>query len=197
MSVGSTNRVRLSMGTRPYLRTDVVSSPLAALDQPAVENLVDAGIVVVVAAGNSDDDACSYSPAREATAITVGATASDDQRSYFSNTGSCVDNTRAAGIATAIANKLGVDVSQLPVVATAPEAAMEKAVSIGTWAVAMGLPTHVGVVPPVTGSPLVVEVLTETAKDLLGGYFIVEPEPKAAAAKIVTAIQERRQGLGL
>ncbi|MGD2049941.1 MAG: anaerobic carbon-monoxide dehydrogenase catalytic subunit, partial [Chloroflexota bacterium] len=77
------------------------------------------------------------------------------------HTGSCVDNTRAASIATAIANKLGVDVSQLPVVATAPEAAMEKAVSIGTWAVAMGLPTHVGVVPPVTGSPLVVEVLTK------------------------------------
>jgi len=48
------------------------------------------------------------------------------------HTGSCVDNTRAASIATAIANKLGVDVSQLPVVATAPEAAMEKAVSIGT-----------------------------------------------------------------
>ncbi len=113
------------------------------------------------------------------------------------HTGSCVDNTRAAGIATAIANKLGVDVSQLPVVATAPEAAMEKAVSIGTWAVAMGLPTHVGVVPPVTGSPLVVEVLTKTAKDLLGGYFMVEPEPKAAAAKMVEALKERRQGLGI
>jgi anaerobic carbon-monoxide dehydrogenase catalytic subunit len=113
------------------------------------------------------------------------------------HTGSCVDNTRAASIATAIANKLGVDVSQLPVVATAPEAAMEKAVSIGTWAVALGLPTHVGVVPPVTGSPLVVQVLTQTAKDLLGGYFIVEPDPKTAAAKLVAAIKERRLGLGI
>jgi hypothetical protein len=54
----------------------------------------------------------------------------------------------------AIANKLGVDVSRLPAVATTPEAAMEKAVSIGTWAVVMGLPPHVGVVPPVTGRPL-------------------------------------------
>jgi anaerobic carbon-monoxide dehydrogenase catalytic subunit len=113
------------------------------------------------------------------------------------HTGSCVDNTRAAAIATAIANKLGVDVSQLPVVATAPEAAMEKAVSIGTWAVAMGLPTHVGVVPPVTGSPLVVKVLTQTAKDLLGGYFIVEPDPVCAAQKLVAAIKERRAGLGI
>ena len=113
------------------------------------------------------------------------------------HTGSCVDNTRAAAIATAIANKLGVDVSQLPVVATAPEAAMEKAVSIGTWAVALGLPTHVGVVPPVTGSPLVVKVLTETAKELLGGYFIVEPDPKLAAQKMVAALKERRAGLGI
>ena len=61
---------------------------------------------------------------------------------------------RDARHAMAIANKLGVDVSQLPAAATTPEAAMEKAVSLGTWAVAMGLPTHVGVVPPVTGSPL-------------------------------------------
>ena len=113
------------------------------------------------------------------------------------HTGSCVDNTRAAAVAVALANKLEVDISQLPVVATAPEAAMEKAVSIGTWAVAMGLPTHVGVVPPVTGSPLVVEVLTKTAKDLLGGYFIVEPEPKAAVAKMVAALKERRAGLGI
>jgi len=113
------------------------------------------------------------------------------------HTGSCVDNTRAASIATAIANKLGVDVSQLPVVATAPEAAMEKAVSIGTWAVAMGLPTHVGVVPPVTGSPLVVQVLTQTAKDLFGGYFIVEPDPQAAAGKLVAALKERRAALGI
>ncbi len=113
------------------------------------------------------------------------------------HTGSCVDNTRAAAIATAIANKLGVDVSQLPVVATAPEAAMEKAVSIGTWAVALGLPTHVGVVPPVTGSPLVVKVLTQVAKDLLGGYFIVEPDPSAAAGKLVAALKERRAGLGI
>ena len=74
---------------------------------------------------------------------------------------------------------------------------MEKAISIGTWAVAMGLPTHVGVVPPITGSPLVVEVLTKTVKELLGGYFIVEPDPTVATAKMMEAIRERRQGLGI
>jgi len=113
------------------------------------------------------------------------------------HTGSCVDNTRAVAIAVAVANKLGVDVDKLPVVATAPEAAMEKAISIGTWAVALGLPTHVGVIPPVTGSPLVTEILTKTAKDLLGGYFIVELDPVKAAEKLFAAINERRKGLGL
>jgi len=68
------------------------------------------------------------------------------------HTGSCVDNTRAAAIARRWPTSSASTYIKLPVVATAPEAAMEKAVSIGTWAVAMGLPTHVGVVPPVTGS---------------------------------------------
>jgi hydroxylamine reductase (hybrid-cluster protein) len=45
---------------------------------------------------------------------------------------------------------------------------------------------------PSDRSPLV-QVLTQTAKDLLGGYFIVEPDPKAAAAKLMAATKERRQ----
>lgn len=111
--------------------------------------------------------------------------------------GSCVDNTRAADVAVALANKLGVDLDKLPVVASAPEAATEKAVAIGTWAVAAGLPTHLGVIPPVLGSPVVTQVLTSTAKDLFGGYFIVEPDPIAASEKLLAAISERRIGMGL
>jgi len=113
------------------------------------------------------------------------------------HTGSCVDNTRAVDIAVAIANKLGVDLHQLPVVATAPEAATEKAVSIGTWAMAAGLPVHVGVAPPVLGSSTVAKVLTESVKDIFGGYFIVELDPVAAAEKLYEAIQQRRAGLGI
>ncbi len=111
--------------------------------------------------------------------------------------GSCVDNSRAADVAVAVANKLGVDLNQLPVVASAPEAVTEKAVAIGTWAVAAGLPTHLGVVPPVLGSKVVTQVLTSTAKDLFGGYFIVEPDPVKASAQLLAAISERRKGLGL
>ncbi len=111
--------------------------------------------------------------------------------------GSCVDNSRAADVATAVANRLGVDVDQLPVVACAAEAVAEKAVSIGTWAVTLGLPTHVGVVPPVLGGPLVAQILTQDIKGLFGGYFIVETDPKKAAEALLEAIRERRRGLGL
>ena len=111
--------------------------------------------------------------------------------------GSCVDNSRAVAVAVAVANRLGVDTDKLPVVASAAEAVSEKAVSIGTYAVAAGLPTHVGVMLPVLGSPQVTEVLTSKIGDLTGGYFIVELDPDAAADKLLTAINQRRSGLGL
>lgn len=111
--------------------------------------------------------------------------------------GSCVDNTRAVDVAVAVANKIGVGLARLPVVASAPEAVTEKAVAIGTWAVALGLPTHIGVVPPVLGSATVTQVLTSQIRELLGGYFIVETDPRKAAAALLAAIRERRRGLGL
>lgn len=111
--------------------------------------------------------------------------------------GSCVDNARAADVAVAVANRLGVDLDKLPVVASAPEPVTEKAVAIGTWAVAAGLPTHLGQMPPVAGSRTVTSILTSTVRDLVGGYFIVEPDPAKAARALLTAIRERRQGLGL
>ena len=46
---------------------------------------------MVVAAGNSNKNACNYSPASEPSAITVGATTSSDARASYSNYGSCVD----------------------------------------------------------------------------------------------------------
>lgn len=57
----------------------------------AVNNAVAAGISFVVAAGNDNRNACNYSPARAANAITVGSTTSSDSRSSFSNYGNCLD----------------------------------------------------------------------------------------------------------
>ncbi|MFD0726501.1 S8 family serine peptidase [Lysobacter brunescens] len=57
----------------------------------AVNRLHNAGVTVVVAAGNNNASACNYSPARAANAITVGSTTNTDARSSFSNYGSCLD----------------------------------------------------------------------------------------------------------
>ena len=57
----------------------------------AVAGAVNKGVVMVVAAGNSSADACNYSPSSEPSAITVGASASDDLRASYSNFGTCVD----------------------------------------------------------------------------------------------------------
>ena len=75
----------------------------------AVNRLHNAGVTVVVAAGNNSGNACSYSPARAANAITVGSTTNTDARSSFSNYGSCLDiyapgsNIVSAGISSSTA----------------------------------------------------------------------------------------------
>lgn len=57
----------------------------------ATNNLINSGVTVVVAAGNDNANACNYSPARVANAVTVGSTTSTDARSSFSNFGTCVN----------------------------------------------------------------------------------------------------------
>jgi len=57
----------------------------------AVDAAVNSGVTVVVAGGNSNSDACNFSPAFVPSAITVGSTTSLDARSSFSNYGRCTD----------------------------------------------------------------------------------------------------------
>ncbi|MFF4877313.1 S8 family serine peptidase [Micromonospora sp. NPDC000668] len=62
----------------------------------AVTNSVNSGVTYAVAAGNGNalgvrQNACNYSPARVASAITVGATQNNDAAASFSNFGTCVD----------------------------------------------------------------------------------------------------------
>jgi subtilisin family serine protease len=71
-------------------------SPTTALDT-AVQNVINDGVVMAVAAGNDGLNACNYSPARAVNAITVGATGAfytgetTDSRSGYSNFGTCLD----------------------------------------------------------------------------------------------------------
>lgn len=57
----------------------------------AVNAAVDNEVIFAVAAGNDYNDACNYSPAAAALAITTGASDNTDTMAYFSNWGSCVD----------------------------------------------------------------------------------------------------------
>jgi subtilisin family serine protease len=63
----------------------------------AVKKLSDSGVTVVVAAGNSNVDAGTTSPASTPEAITVAASDRNDQKASFSNYGSVVD-TYAPGV---------------------------------------------------------------------------------------------------
>jgi len=111
--------------------------------------------------------------------------------------GSCVDISRILVACAAIANALGVDISDLPVAGAAPEWMSEKAVSIGAYVVSSGVFTVLGTVPPVLGGPEVTKLLTEGANDVVGAAFAVEPDPFKAAQLMVDHIAEKRAALGI
>lgn len=111
--------------------------------------------------------------------------------------GSCVDISRILVACGAIANALGVDISDLPAAGAAPEWMSEKAVSIGAYVVASGVFTVLGTVPQVLGSPVVTELLTKGANDVVGAAFAVETDPFKCAKLIIDHIEEKRKALGI
>jgi carbon-monoxide dehydrogenase catalytic subunit len=111
--------------------------------------------------------------------------------------GSCVDNTRILSIAAALANFIGVDISDLPLAGAAPEWYSEKAVAIGAYVVASGIYTVLGVEPPIFGSKNVVSLLADGLEGVVGAKFAVEPDPEQAAVLIRRHIETKRKALGL
>lgn len=111
--------------------------------------------------------------------------------------GSCVDNSRIEDVLRAVAEYLKVNISDLPVAASAPEFITEKAVSIGTWAVNLGVMTHIGGQPYVSGSSNMVNLLTRDVESLVGGKFYVETDPRKTAKTMIAHINEKRKKLGL
>ena len=57
----------------------------------AARSMIQAGVFLAVAAGNSNANAANYSPSSETTVCTVGASDINDARASFSNYGSVVD----------------------------------------------------------------------------------------------------------
>lgn len=77
--------------TRPAVGNMSLGGGISTALDDAVRRCVTDGIVMAVAAGNSNLDASTASPARVREAITVGSTTNTDAKSSFSNFGSLVD----------------------------------------------------------------------------------------------------------
>jgi carbon-monoxide dehydrogenase catalytic subunit len=111
--------------------------------------------------------------------------------------GSCVDCSRILVLLAELANTLNVGIHQLPVAGAAPEWYSQKAVSIGSYFVASGVFTVLGVMPKISGSTNTVKLLTSDLNDVVHATFAVEPDPFRAADIIATHIEQKRTGLGI
>ncbi|HYT70591.1 MAG TPA: S8 family serine peptidase [Gemmatimonadales bacterium] len=77
-------------GTPAVANMSLIGPATDTFDDAVRQSIAD-GVTYALAAGNSNADACNYSPARTPEAITLGATTSSDARAGFSNWGPCVD----------------------------------------------------------------------------------------------------------
>ncbi|TDW92980.1 subtilisin family serine protease [Kribbella pratensis] len=126
-----------------------------ALDA-AVKASVDSGVTYAVAAGNESADACQGSPAREPSAITVGATDDQDKRAEFSNFGKCVDLFAP-----------GVDITSVGI--TGPDAtAKMSGTSMATPHVAGGVALYLADHPDATPADVAKALVDTSTADKVG-----------------------------
>ncbi len=111
--------------------------------------------------------------------------------------GSCVDISRILLLVNAVAKQLNMDIPQLPVVGIAPEWMSEKAVAIGNYVVSSGIDTYLGVYPQITGSPEMVDLLTNKIENIVGAKFAVEMDPHKLSALALERIEFKRTALGI
>ena len=111
--------------------------------------------------------------------------------------GSCVDCSRILVLVAALARALNVDISDLPVLGSAPEWYSEKAVSIGSYFVASGVTVHLGLPPRILGSKAVTSLLTQGLESVVKASFFVETDPDKAADQMIKKIDLKREALGI
>ncbi|HEY0024485.1 MAG TPA: S8 family peptidase, partial [Longimicrobium sp.] len=85
---------------KPAVANLSIGGSYSATMNTAVTNLSNAGVFVAVAAGNSNADACSFSPASAAAVFTTASSEKTDARRSTSNYGSCVDGYAPGGSIT-------------------------------------------------------------------------------------------------
>jgi subtilisin family serine protease len=82
--------VRLN-ATKPAVANLSLGGGYSSSINTAVNNLANSGVFVAVASGNSNADACNYSPASASAVTAVNSSTSSDAKSSFSNWGSCTE----------------------------------------------------------------------------------------------------------
>jgi subtilisin family serine protease len=101
---GSTSGIVSALGwvqrnaVRPAVANMSLGGGFSGSLNTATNNLASSGVFVAVAAGNSNQNACNFSPASAPAAYTTAASDKTDLKASFSNWGSCVD-AYAPGVA--------------------------------------------------------------------------------------------------
>jgi carbon-monoxide dehydrogenase catalytic subunit len=113
--------------------------------------------------------------------------------------GSCVDNTRILTVLTQVATEggIGEDIDDIPGVGICPEYMCEKALAIGTYAVASGIYTIFGVGSPVEASEEVTRLISEGWEEKVGGKMEFYPKWEDIVANSLAHIDKKRADLGL
>jgi carbon-monoxide dehydrogenase catalytic subunit len=111
------------------------------------------------------------------------------------NFGPCLAIGRLEIVATELAETIGIDIPQLPLVLSAAQWLEEQALADGCFGLVLGLPLHLGLPPYITGSPVAVQVLTQDMKSLTGGQVIINADAKESADLLEKIIQEKRAAL--
>jgi carbon-monoxide dehydrogenase catalytic subunit len=113
--------------------------------------------------------------------------------------GSCVDNSRILTIATAMAEEGGLsdEIGGMPAVGIAPEWMSEKAIAIGCYFAASGIPVIFGGESPVEASKEVTRIMTGVWFERFRGALHFEPDPEKILALALDYIDKARETLKL
>jgi subtilisin family serine protease len=97
--IAAVDWVRLNR-TNPAVANLSIGGGLSTAMNTAVTNLSSSGVFVAVAAGNSNANACNYSPSSATAVFTTASSEKTDARRSSSNWGSCVDAYAPGGSIT-------------------------------------------------------------------------------------------------
>lgn len=113
--------------------------------------------------------------------------------------GACIDNTRILTIASAMAAEGGLsdEIGGMPAVGIAPEWITEKAIDIGMYFAASGVPVIFGGDSPVEASKEVTRIMTEVWFERFKGALHFEPDPEKILSLTLDYIDKARAALKL